>query len=289
MRYTSLALFFFLAGSPAQAQPAVSSGTWTADIRADRVYLELRTSLGNRDGSDRPSSNGQSVAPGELAGLPAGGQSLSAGNVTFELRREAGTFVFDGAFRRGQGAGLFIFTPRVEYAAELKALGYSVDLPLWRQFQLAFRDVGPRYIRALKSEGFDTLTFDDIERGRNHGVTIEYIATLKARGYRGLAWDTLVRTRDHGVTASFIEGLEEAGFKDLPLDQLVRAKDHGVSPEYIADMKELGFADLTLTELVRLRDHGVTPGFVNHIRARGYKDSTVEEVIRLKDRGLWRE
>ena len=315
MRLTSLALLLFLATSGSLAQNADLGGTWTAEIRADRVSLQVRTSIGNRDGSNRPSTNGQSFLPADFTGFPPGGESLSTGNVRFELRREAGSFSFDGAFRRGQGAGLFTFTPRPEYAGELKTLGYAVDLPLWRQFQLAFHDVGPRYIRALRSEGYNSLAFEEIERGRNHGVTLDYIRTLKDRGYQGLDWDELIRTRDHGVTASFIEDLRDLGFRDLPLQQIVRTRDHGVNadfiremraekidsssledfirlrdhgvtPEYVADMRELGFGNLSLNELVRLRDHGVTPGFVNHARSRGYKDATLEELVRLKDRGF---
>src|SRR5262249_61457081 len=99
-------------------------------------------------------------------------------SVKFELRGEAGTLSFDGAFRDGRGAGLFTFAPRAEYTGEMRSLGYTDDLPIWRRFQLAVHDVGPKYIRDLKAEGFDKLTLDDVQRAKTHGVTIEYIHEL---------------------------------------------------------------------------------------------------------------
>ena len=45
----------------------------------------------------------------------------------------------------------------------MRALGYTDELPLWRRFQLALHDVGPRYVRDLKSEGFDKLTLDQVQ------------------------------------------------------------------------------------------------------------------------------
>jgi hypothetical protein len=341
MEYILTALFSLLAALFGQAQaPSAIHGTWTAQFRefrpsaspldtspgqanngSVRVFLELRTTrmpdagAGETRGGDW--STGQNVWPNELPGLPpSGGERLTAPVARFELRREAGTFTFDGAFRDGRGAGLFTFTPRPEFAAEIKSLGYSAPLTLWRHYQLAVHDIGPRYVRALRAEGYTALTLDEVERGRNHGVTLEYIRALNDHGYRNVAWEDLVRARDHGVTDSFITDLKTAGYSNLsleqlvrtkdhgvnkslldalaahgfrsaPLDDVIRVKDHGVSAEYIADMKELGFKDLTLAQLVRLRDHGVTPGFVTHARARGFKESTVEELIRLKDRGLW--
>ena len=331
MQYILSVLFTLLTALFGQAQdPKAIHGAWTAQFRPFRaspgqsdggplrVYLELRTTrIADDENRGGDWSTGQNVWPTELPGLPASdGERFTAPVVKFEMRREAGTFTFDGAFRDGRGAGLFAFTPRAEYTAEMKQLGYSRELTLWRRYQLAVHDIGPRYLRALAAEGYTDLTIDEVERGRNHGVTLEYIRALKDLGYRTIAWENLIRARDHGVTASFItdlktagytnltldqlvrtkdhgvnksvlDGLAENGFRNLPIDDVIRVKDHGVSADYIADMKALGFKDLTLAQLVRLRDHGVTPGFVNHARARGYKEATVEELIRLKNRGFW--
>ena len=107
------------------------SGTWTAEIHNAKVFLQIRTSA--PDGSNSWNgdwSSGQSFPIEEIAGLPANEEHFTASSFKFDLRREAGTLAFEGAFRDDRGAGLFGFTPRAEYANEMKALGYTDDLPL---------------------------------------------------------------------------------------------------------------------------------------------------------------
>ena len=322
MRYLITLFLLVLQIGGAEQAAADVHGTWTAEIHTRKVNLQVRTSPPpdwNRSENWNGDWNmGQSVPVDDLSGLPANNDQLTAASVRFALRREAGTLAFDGAFRDGRGAGLITFAPRDAYVGEMRGLGYTDDLPLWRRFQLAVHDVGPKYIRDLKSEGYDKLTLDQIQRAKTHGVTIEYIKELKGQGVRAVTLEALVRTRDHGVTAAFIKALkaegyttanleelvrlrdhgvsveyvkalEAQGFKNVPVDDIVRTKDHGVSAEFIADMKEIGLKDLTLPQIVRLRDHGITPGFVNHARARGYTTTDPDELVRLKNGGLWKD
>ncbi len=264
-------------------------GTWTAELHGGRVFLQVRTAPPpewNRSGDWNGGWNiGQTFPVDELSGLPANDAQLTAAAVRFELRREAGTLGFDGAFRDGRGAGLFTFVPRPQYVDEMKRLGYTDEVPLWRQYQLAVQDVGPRYIAALRSEGLTNLTLDEITRSKNHGVTLEYIRAMKAEGYRAEPMDALVRAKDHGVDPAYVIELAKWGYKALPLADVVRARDHGVTADYLGDMRAI-VRDATLPQLIRMHDHGVTPGFVNHARARGYTTSDPEELVRLKDRGL---
>src|SRR5262249_18713740 len=150
-------------------------GTWTAELHGGRVFLQVRTSPPadwNRSGNGNGDwSMGQTYPVDELSGLPANDERLTAATVKFDMRREAGSLAFEGAFRAGPAAGLFTFAPRPAYAGEMRSLGFSDDLPLWRMFQLAVNDVGPKYIRELKAEGYDKLTLDQIQRARTHGVT----------------------------------------------------------------------------------------------------------------------
>src|SRR5262245_30642490 len=108
-------LFFFLAlgafAVPAFAQTDIH-GTWTAELREGKVFLQVRTDPPDRAGSGdyRGGWNmGQSYPVEELAGLPANDERFTASSIKFEMRREAGTLAFDGSFRDGRGAGLFTF------------------------------------------------------------------------------------------------------------------------------------------------------------------------------------
>src|SRR5213075_1928767 len=184
---------------------------------------------------------GQSFNVDELSGLPANNEQLTASNVRFDLRREAGTLSFEGSFRDGRGAGLFTFAPRDAYVAEMKSLGFNDDLPLWRRYQLAVHDVGPKYIRDLKSEGFDKLTLDQIQRAKTHGVTIDYIKDIKGQGFKVATLEELVRARDHGVTGEFVKTMKAEGYTGATLEEFVRLRDHGVTQQFIQDMKKAGF------------------------------------------------
>lgn len=304
-------------GASQPAATAEVSGTWTAEIHSGRVFLQTRTSPppdANRTGDWRGDwSMGHTMPIEDIAGL-ANDEHLTAASLKFELHREAGTLLFDGAFRDGRGAGLFTFAPRPEFTNEMKRLGYDVDTTPWRRYQMAMQDVGPRYIKALESEGFAKLTLDEITRARNHGLTVDYIKGMKAEGYKTTTIEELVRTRDHGVTPAYVQEMRKAGFtsdsiedlvrakdhgvtaayvgelakngyKNLPLADVVHARDHGVNADYLADMKAI-VKDATLGQIIRMRDHGVTPGFVSHARARGFTTSDPDELVRLKDRGL---
>src|SRR6476659_8520554 len=147
MRSLILAIALLQAVS-GRAQTTDIHGTWTAEFNTGKVFLQLRTTPPtdwNRSGDWNGGWNmGQSFPTDELSGLPANNEQLTASSVKFDLRREAGTLAFEGSFRDGRGAGLFTFAPRDAYVAEMKALGYSDDLPLWRRYQLAVNDVGPR-------------------------------------------------------------------------------------------------------------------------------------------------
>jgi hypothetical protein len=290
MRYliTGFLLLLHIATGGAQA-PADIHGTWTAEIHTGKVSLQVRTAPPadwTRSGNANSDWNmGQSLPIDDLQGL-ANSDAFTMASVKFDLRREAGSMAFEGSFRDGRGAGLFTFAPRDAYPGEMRALGYAEDLPLWRRFQLALYDVGPRYIRDLKSEGYDTLTLDVIQRARTHGVTIDYIKDIKGQGFNVATIEELVRTRDHGVTQPFVEAMKKAGFTGATLEDLVRARDHGLKPDYVADIRRLGLGVTTLEQFVRLRDHGVTVDYVKALESQGFKNVPVEDIVRTRDHGV---
>src|SRR4030095_11271700 len=249
---------------PLPAQIADTNGACISDLHSGKAFLQVRTTPPADSNGDRWNGEwnmGQTFPIDELAGIPANVEKFTASAGKFDLRREAGTLSMEGAFRDGRGAGLFTFVPRPQYIAEMKALGFNDDLPLWRRFQLAPHDVGPIYVKALKAEGFDKLPLDQIQRAKTHGVTIDYIRDLKAQGFRSATLENLVRTRDPGVTGDFIKAMKAEGFTGATLDEFVRLRDHGVTQKFVQDMKRAGFATATLDDLVRARDHGVTPEY----------------------------
>src|SRR5262249_18677752 len=245
MRYLLACALFLTQAAAAMAQADVH-GTWTAELRDGKVFLQVRTSPPTDWNGDKWRGDwnmGQTIPIDEVGGLPRNDNQFTVSNVKFELRREAGALSFDGAFRDGRGAGLFTFAPRAEYTNDMRSLGYTEDLPVWRRFQLAVHDVGPKYIRELKSEGFDKLSLALVQRAKSDGVTIEYIRDLKGQGFRGATLENLIRTRDHGVTADFIRTMKAEGFTGATLEDFVRLRDHGVNQQYVQEMKKAGFSN----------------------------------------------
>src|SRR4249919_1856703 len=265
MRYliTLFLLLLHVAIGGAQA-PTDIHGTWTAEIHTGKVYLQVRTAPPpdwNRSGDWNGDWNmGQSIPVEELQGL-ANSDQFTMASVKFDLRREAGALAFEGSFRDGRGAGLFTFAPREAYVAEMRSLRYADDMPLWRRFQLAVHDVGPKYIRDLKSEGYDKLTLDQIQRAKTHGVTIDYIKDLKGQGFKVATLEELVRTRDHGVTAEFVKAMKAEGYSGATLEEFVRLRDHGVTEEYVKALESQGYKNVPVEDLVRTKDHGVSAEF----------------------------
>ncbi len=206
----------------------------------------------------------------------------------------------------------------------MKALGYTDDLPLWRRFQLAVHDVGPRYIRALKTEGYDKLTLDQVQRAKTHGVTIDYIKAMKAEGYT-VADDrghrAHARSRRHRRSTS--RACAAAGFKDATaggsrarqgprrhagvragaarsghhratLDGCssgMRVSRHHRRYHFVVRVEDRhgGFtstAGSPIEDIVRAKDHGVSAEYIADMKDIGLKNLTLSDIVRLRDHGI---
>lgn len=314
---------------PAPLAPLASSWEARAEREAERAVerreiqlpgaFEVRSSdeagVINIRISDRPGSmHGFSVPIDQLEGFSPSILTGQGGPATFTLRRDAGTFTFEGIFRPGVGAGAFNFTPSAGFAAEMVKRGFqSPDKT--DQYQLARGNIGFAYLdeltlqkyerptladlvragehgvsldylRGMGSAGFKLGRLEALVRTRDHGVTPKFIAGLAAAGISGLSAEDLVRVRDHGVSAEYIGALRAFGYKNVVLDDLIRARDHGVSAEYIRGLTEAGFAQLSLDQLIRTRDSGVTAGYLKDLREAGHKDLTLEELVRAREHGV---
>lgn len=284
-------------------------GTWFAREAHDpqappRIHLELRTH-GSNWGLDVPVS--------ELEGFAAGGGA--GGAARFRLRREAGTFAFNGTFSDGEGVGSYTFTPDPGFSAALAHRGLARPTPK-QQWSLALGDVGVAYVDELARQGYArTVNTDGLVRAaehgaglrylremgalgyrvgsldalitlRDHGVTPEYVRQMAELGYRGLSAAEATRLVDHGVRPTFIRELAGFGYRNLPLEQLVRLVDHGVSANFVRELAALGYRNLPLEQLVRLVDHGVNAGFVRELARMGYRGLSLEEMVRMMDHGV---
>jgi beta-lactamase regulating signal transducer with metallopeptidase domain len=260
-----------------RAQPK-GAGTWEVrSSKANDGTVHLRLSEGD-------SSWGRTVRLDALEGLTAG-QLSAGGPVKFTLRRDAGTFAFEGVVRGGVGAGTFSFTPDPAFAEGLAKRGFARPTPS-EQYALARADVGYAFLDELSKQGYAKATTAELVRAGEHGVQTEYLREMGALGYRLGTLAPLIELRDHGVGPSYVRALSEQGYKGLTADQLLRARDHGVTPEYVAAMREAGYGSLPMEQLVNARDHGVTPEYVAAMREAGYGSLPMEQLINARDHGV---
>src|SRR4029450_6438574 len=93
-------------------------GTWELRPTEKEGVVHLRLNELN-------SSNGSNVPVDQLEGLTAAQMASAGGPVQFRLRRDAGTFTFEGGLRNRVAAGTFSFTPNPGFPAELAKRGFA--------------------------------------------------------------------------------------------------------------------------------------------------------------------
>ncbi len=191
------------------------AGQWLIEFRTGeaKVHIEMRYERKSEKGT-HSSSHGFTLDPSQLSGLTRE-QAMSGGShVQFQLKRDAGTFNFEGWFKEGNGSGHFTFAPDRSFAAQLNAQGYGS--PSDEQLlSLAMSDTGFALINELNAQGYQRPTLDQLIEMGNHGVGVDYVQGLKSYGYQLKTIDYLVKMRDHGVTLKFIGEMASLGYKNI--------------------------------------------------------------------------
>jgi hypothetical protein len=251
-------------------------GTW--ELASTAGTVRLRLTAGN-------SQHGFSIPVEQLDGLSPAMLSGAGGPVQFSLRRDAGTFTFEGTLRSGVGAGTYTFAPSESFPSELakRWLGRPTAA---QQYALARNDIGFSFLDELTTQGYARPALSELVAAADHGVERNFLREMGRLGYRLGVLESLITQRDHGVTPQFIRELGAYGITGLSPDDILRARDHGVSPEYVRELSALGYQKLTLDSLIRLRDHGVDPEYVRNLGALGYRKLALDTLVQLRNHGV---
>jgi beta-lactamase regulating signal transducer with metallopeptidase domain len=266
-------------GAPTFGGPQASSpGTW--EIRPSGTPGAVQLQL-----VEEHSSSGSTVRLDQFEGLTASDITKADGPVRFRMRRDAGTFSFDGVMHAAVGAGTFTFAPDPNFPAELARRGFARPTAA-EQYDLARADIGYAFVDELTKQGYAKPQTSELVRAGQHGVSLTYLRDMGALGHRFQSLEPLVVMRDHGVTPSYIRELADLGYKDLSSEGLRNARDHGITPDYVRAMREIGFGTLTMPELINARDHGVSAEFVRQMAADGHPKLPLDQLIRIRDHGV---
>jgi hypothetical protein len=216
----------FAAPAAAQLEGAFTLGSWDKDP-TNRVQLNLVYNDGH-------STYGRRVERSALTDVVRTGD-----RITFALRREPGTFSFEGRGSLDRASGWYGFTPNQEFRQQMEKLGFR-GIEAKELFVFAMDDLTVAKVRQLQKLVSNTLDTPELVRMINHGAGFDYVQAMTGLGFKNLTSDDYRRARDHGVSESYVRGMADLGLK-LSLEELIRTRDHGVTPDYVRAMRSAGF------------------------------------------------
>jgi beta-lactamase regulating signal transducer with metallopeptidase domain len=266
-----------MAAAQGSAAPTLSGGTWQIRLAADGRSAHLTIGVGEH------SSYGTTIPLDRIEGLAAI-LTGPGGPAHYTLKRDAGTFDFDGVIRSGAGGGTFSFMPSATFGDELVRRGFSRPTPL-ELGTLAWSDIGFAFIDDLNALKYERPTLQQLVNGAQHGVSRAYLREMSDLDYKVGTIDALIRLRDHGVDPGFVRGMRAEGFNALTVDELVRSRNHGIDPVFVRDLRALGYS-LNLDQLVDARNHGIDAGYVREMRAAGFAKLSLEDLVNARNHGV---
>ena len=252
-------------------------GTWTAVRRGNQIQLEMTMSWSG-NGSRHRWTNGETYDAKDFPGLTAGP------DVRFDLRRDAGTFHFEGRFKGDEGTGFFTFQGNPAYIRDMAALG--IQMKEDRLLEMATHNVSIAFAREIHDLGYRDASLDDLVQFRIHGVNPQIIRELAGLGYQHLPADQIVQFQIHSVSPALLRELAKAGYKGIPPDAVVQFQIHGVSPEFVRRMAENGYRNVAPDDLVQFRIHGISPELVHGLAEAGYPNMPADQLVQLRIHGV---
>ena len=138
------------------------------------------------------------------------------------------------------------------------------------------------YIDAMKAEGFDNLSADDLISMKVQGITPQYIHEIRAEGLKPSA-DELVSLKVQGITPDYIRQIRAMKL-DSSIDSLIGMKVQGITPEYVEQIHKMGF-NSDADQLIGMKVQGITPEYVDQMRKLGFQPDA-DQLIGMKVQGI---
>ena len=288
-----------------------TEGVWFAVIKGDKISFHFK-----RDNDDESNSfSGTTFSLSEFPNLPRN----QSGN--FSLKREAGTMNFTGKFEGDNGMGRYKFEGDDAYVKHMSSQGINLDAR--DQMTFFFVDVKRSYVTMLKSEGFKSISKNDLIplaalnvnqpyireiRSKFKDVTLQnlvtfkalnitddYIAEIQSAGYKDMSAQQIVTFKAQGIDKDYLAKVKKTSAKknddreELSADEVVNLKALDISEEYVNSFKTVGYDHLTAQEIVPMKALGITPEFVKSIQDLGFKDVSPSEVLSFKSQNITAE
>lgn len=259
------------------------TGEWSAEFRPDTgtVHLMIHRRVGT-SGSDKRYFR---LALYRLEGLAKALPIQNDSNLKFQLKRDAGTFLFEGVFKGGNGSGDYTYIPDPFFLNKMRGLGYNNISPD-NQFLMAVHDIGVSLVQDLTALKGGPVSFDELIRTGREGVSSDFIRELRASGIEPKSEKQVAEMRRSGVSESFVSDLEAMGYERPSAEELINLRWVGVNIAFIKEMEAIGYKRPPLNKLTEMKFQGVTISFIKELEAMGYKNPPIDQLLGMKFFGV---
>ncbi|MEP6923211.1 MAG: hypothetical protein ABI954_01990 [Pyrinomonadaceae bacterium] len=252
---------------------------WNEANKQDSIQINL-----TRRSNKGENNFGSSIPYADFEGLTRDVALDTNPNITFRLKREAGTIDFQGSFQAGRGAGGFTFAPNQNFINAMRSRGFA-EMTEEQMFASTTLNVTTKAVDDLRGAGFK-LTLDDVFKAVIFKITPQFIAEMNSIGFKNLDMEDLVKARIFKITPEFSREVASLGFGNQPMESLVKMRIFKITPQFISETRAAGFENLGIEELVKFRIFKIDAEFIQRARANGYTGNDPEEFVRLKIHGM---
>jgi predicted XRE-type DNA-binding protein len=258
------------------------SGSWQLTREAPTGRIELRLWLDGEQhsmfGGDvgRFDADRLRLSDAAIDGAPA--------QVTFSLRRDAGTFQFSGVLGNGRGTGPFTLTPNEVFVQGMAQRGLALSEPR-DVLTAAIVDLTLPYIDSIRAAGYPDLSFEHYIGFRAVGVTPQSIAEMQSL-FGHVSSGEMESAAAMHITKAYVDEIHSMGIGQVTIERAITFKALRIDKSYVAQLAQMGYPDLSPDNIVTFKAMHIDEAYINHLAAHGLKHLTAEQLIQMKAAGL---
>ncbi|WP_183575584.1 M56 family metallopeptidase [Mucilaginibacter sp. X5P1] len=151
---------------------------------------------------------------------------FSSGNdLTFTLKKWAGSIVFKGNFNGSKGSGEYTFSPNKEMEDLLNGLG--VTLERGDSFAFFAFNIKKEFLECLKTDSIHDVTTGNLNLSAMLDVDDQYITMLKNEGFTNMGLSQIIAAKTAAIDEKYIIDMKSK-YNKLTLDELLISKNPGI-------------------------------------------------------------
>ncbi len=174
--------------------------------------------------------------------------------LSFEVRREAGTFVCQGTAGNARGDGRFRFRPDPVYANAIAETGIA-PLTLHQHIQAGMFDISSSFVQPIVATGLPSISFSQLIALRIFRITPEDVSALYPY-FPNASLDDIRALAMSKVTGGYVDALRRANIGNLSADNVCALRAYGIEQGFIDALTAQGHHGLSIDDVVRLYSDG---------------------------------